>query len=38
MSSPHVFTFSDKMITVPGGGHKAKENAQNIFGLKVLKM
>jgi hypothetical protein len=37
MVSPYVFAFSDD-ITVPGGGLKAKETAQNIFGQKVLRM
>ncbi len=37
IASPYVFAFSDD-ITVPGDGLKAKETAQNISGLKVLKM
>ncbi|KAI2497781.1 hypothetical protein MHU86_16723 [Fragilaria crotonensis] len=37
MASPYVFAFSDD-ITIPGGGQKAKETAQNIFGQKVLKL
>ena len=37
MASPYFLAFSDD-ITVPGGGEKTKETAQNIFGLKkVLK-
>jgi hypothetical protein len=37
MASPYVFAFSDD-ITIPGGGQKAKDTAQNIFGQKVLKL
>ena len=37
MASPYLFAFSDD-ITIPGGGQKAKETAQNIFGQKVLKL
>ena len=37
MALPYVFAFSDN-ITIPGGGQKAKETAQNIFGQKVLKL
>ena len=35
IASPYVFTFSDD-VTVPSGGQKAKETAQNIFGQKVF--
>jgi hypothetical protein len=37
IASPYVFAFSDD-ITVPSGGQKAKEMAQNIFGQKVFKL
>jgi hypothetical protein len=37
MASLYVFAFSDD-ITIPGGGQKAKETVQNIFGQKVLKV
>lgn len=37
MASPYLFAFSDD-VTMPGGGKKAKETAQNIFGQKVLKL
>jgi hypothetical protein len=36
MDSPYSLALSDD-ITVPGGGEKTKETAQNIFGQKVLK-
>ena len=37
MASPYFLAFSYD-ITIPGGGEKTKETAQNIFGLKkVLK-
>ena len=36
MALPYFLAFSDD-ITVPGGGEKTKETAQNIFGQKVLK-
>jgi len=36
IASPYVFAFSDD-VTVPSGGQKAKEMAQNIFGQKVFK-
>ena len=35
MALPYVFAFSDD-ITIPGGGKKAKDTAQNIFGQKIL--
>ena len=37
IASPYVFAFSDD-ITVPGGGLKTKETAQNIFGQKVNRV
>ena len=36
IASPYVFAFSDD-ITMPGGGQKAKDIAQSIFGQNVFK-
>ena len=37
IASPYLFAFSCD-VTMPGGGLKAKDTAQNIFGQKVLKL
>jgi hypothetical protein len=36
MASPYVFAFGNN-ITMPGGGQKAKDLAQTIFGQNVFK-
>ena len=36
IASPYVFSFSNN-ITMPGGGQKAKDIAQSIFGQNVFK-
>ena len=36
IASPYVFAFGDD-ITMPGGGQKAKDIAQSIFGQNVFK-
>ena len=35
VASPYLFSFSDD-ITIPNGGRKAKETAQNIFGQRLF--
>jgi hypothetical protein len=36
IASPYVFSFSND-VTMPGGGQKAKDIAQSIFGQHVFK-
>jgi hypothetical protein len=36
MMSPYSFSFSDD-ITIPLGGQKSKDIAQNIFGQRIFK-
>ena len=36
IASPYFLAFSDD-ITVPAGGEKTKETAQNLFGQKGLE-
>jgi len=37
MLSPYLFCFCDD-VTIPAGGKKSKDIAQNIFGQKIFKM
>ena len=36
MASPYLFPFTDD-ITIPLGGQKSKDIAQNIFGQRIFK-
>jgi hypothetical protein len=37
MLSPYLFCFCDD-VSIPAGGQKSKDIAQNIFGQKIFKM